>query len=136
MSITREQYIEKHFPNVDPGATPSGNQIMVQLRTMPKASKGGILLVEETRELNQGNTVVARVVKLGQIAYHDRNSGEVWKEGAWSNVGDIVLCPRYGGFRFSVPIPGTEDEAHFAILNDYDIKMTIEGNFEAFDKLL
>jgi hypothetical protein len=46
------------------------------------------------------------------------------------------MCPRYGGFRFAVPIPDSEDEAHFAILNDYDIKMVIESNFEAFDKIL
>jgi len=133
---SKEQYIEKHFPQVESGATPCGNQIILQLRTVPKQSKGGILLVEETKEYNQGNTVVARIVKLGQIAYRDRSSGETWKEGAWAEVGDVVLAPRYGGFRFSVPIPDTDDEAHFAVLNDYDIKMRIEANFEAFDKLL
>jgi co-chaperonin GroES (HSP10) len=133
---SKEQYIEKHFPQVESGAKPCGNQIIIQLRTVPKQSKGGILLVEETKEYNQGNTVVARIVKLGQIAYRDRSSGETWKEGAWAEVGDVVLAPRYGGFRFSVPIPDTDDEAHFAVLNDYDIKMRIEANFEAFDKLL
>jgi co-chaperonin GroES (HSP10) len=134
--ISKEQYIEKHFPQVDCGATPCGNQVIIQLRTVPKRSAGGIVLVDETREFNQGNTQIARVIKLGQIAYRDRNSGDVWKEGAWADVGDIVLVPRYGGFRFSVPIPGTDDEAHFAVINDYDIKMRIDGNFESFDKLL
>jgi len=136
MSLTKEQYVEKHFPQVDSGATPCGNQIIVQLRTVPKKSAGGIVFVQETTDFNQGNTVVARVAKLGQIAYRDRNSGETWKEGSWAEVGDVVLAPRYGGFRFSVPIEGTDDEAHFAVLNDYDIKMRIEANFEAFDKLL
>jgi len=133
---SKEQYIEKHFPQVESGATPCGNQIIIQLRTVPKKSAGGIVFVEETKEFNQGNTVVARVVSLGQIAYRDRNSGDSWKEGSWAEVGDIVLAPRYGGFRFSVSIPDTDDEAHFAVLNDYDIKMRIEANFEAFDKLL
>jgi co-chaperonin GroES (HSP10) len=133
---SKEQYIEKHFPQVESGATPCGNQIIIQLRTVPKKSAGGIVFVEETKEFNQGNTVVSRVVKLGQIAYRDRNSGDSWKEGSWAEVGDVVLAPRYGGFRFSVPIPDTDDEAHFAVLNDYDIKMRIEANFEAFDKLL
>lgn len=135
MSMTKEQYLERHFPNIEPGARPTGNQVMIQLRTVPKKS-GSILLVEETKDFNKGNTQVARVVKAGQIAFHDRTSGEEWKEGAWANVGDIVLAPRYGGFRFEIPVPDTDDEAIFAIINDYDIKMVIEGNFEAFDKIL
>ena len=132
---TKEEYVTKHFPKVDPGAKPVGNQVMIQLRTVPK-KVGSIVLVEETKSFNQGNTQVAQVVKLGQIAFHDRNTGEEWKEGAWASVGDIVLAPRYGGFRFEVPVQGTEDEAIFAIINDYDIKMVIESNFESFDKIL
>ena len=134
--MDKEQYIKEHFPDVDPGAKPCGPQIMIQLRTVKKQSTGGIILATETREFNQGNTQVARVVRVGQIAFRDRNSGETWKEGAWAEVGDIVLAPRYGGFRFEVPIPGTDDEAIFAIINDTDIKMVIEGNFAAFDKIL
>lgn len=133
--MQKEDYVAKHFPDVDPGAKPTGNQVMIQLRTVPK-KVGSIVLIEETKSFNQGNTQVARVVKLGQIAFHDRTSGEEWKEGAWATVGDIVLAPRYGGFRFEVPVPGTDDEAIFAIINDYDIKMVIESNFSAFDKIL
>lgn len=134
--MDKTTYVGQHFPEVNPGATPVGNQLLIQLRTVQKKSSGGIIFVEETKDFNQGNTVVARVIKVGHIAYRDRNSGDTWKEGAWSEVGDVVLCPRYGGFRFSVPIPDTEDEAHFAVINDYDIKLVIESNFEAFDKLL
>lgn len=146
MGITREQYIEKHFPAVDPGSHPTGNQVMIQLRTVAKKSAGGIILANETQQFNQGNTQVARLVKLGQIAFRDRTSGEEWKEGAWAKEGDIVLAPRYGGFRFEVPIAEEKDalfeapfsggEAIFAIINDYDIKMVIDSNFEAFDKIL
>ncbi len=134
--MDKEQYSKEHFPEVDPGAKPCGPQVMIQLRTVKKQSSGGIILATETREFNQGNTQVARVVRVGQIAFRDRSSGETWKEGAWAEAGDIVLAPRYGGFRFEVPIPGTEDEAIFAIINDTDIKMVIEGNFAAFDRIL
>lgn len=134
--MDKQEYVQKHFPEVDPGARPTGNQVMIQLRTVPKQSRGGIVLVEETKDFNKGNTQVARLVKCGQIAFKDRGTGETWKEGAWAEVGDIVLAPRYGGFRFEVPVPGTEDEAIFAIINDFDIKMVIEGNFEAFDRIL
>jgi hypothetical protein len=133
--MNKEQYVKQHFPDVDPGAKPVGNQVMLQLRTVPK-KVGSIVLVEETKQFNQGNTQVARVVRVGQIAFKNRESGESWKEGSWAEVGDIVLAPRFGGFRFEIPIVGTEDEAIFAIINDYDIKMVIEGNFSAFDKIL
>lgn len=133
--MNKDDYIKKHFPEVSAGARPVGNQVMIQLRTVPKKA-GLIELVHETRDFNQGNTQVARLVAVGQIAYRDRGTGDLWKEGAWAEVGDLILAPRYGGFRFEVPIPGTEDKAIFAIINDYDIKMTIEGNFEAFDQIL
>lgn len=133
--MLKEDYIKHHFPDVDPGAHPTGNQVLIQLRTVPK-KVGSIILAEATKDFNQGNTQVARVVKLGQIAFKDRNTGSEWKEGAWANVGDIILAPRYGGFRFEVPIPNTEDEAIFAIINDFDIKMVIDGNFKNFDKIL
>lgn len=133
--MRKEEYVKKHFPEVDPGAKPTGPKIMIQLRTVPKKI-GSIVLVEETKDFNQGNTQVARVVRVGQIAFRDRSSGETWKEGAWAEVGDLVLAPRYGGFRFTVPIPDSDEEAIFAIINDTDIQMVIEGNFESFDKIL
>lgn len=133
--MNRDEYVKQHFPQANPGAIPVGNQILVQLRTVPK-KVGSIVLVQETKEFNQGNTQVARITSLGQIAFRDRSSGETWKEGAWAGVGDIVIVPRYGGFRFEVPLEGTEDTAVFAIFNDYDVKLVVESNFEAFDKIL
>lgn len=132
----KEQYVAEHFPNVESGARPAGNQILVQLRTVKQKSSGGIILAEETKEFNQGNTQVGRIVKLGQIAFRHRETGEEWKEGAWAKVGDIVIMPRYGGFRFEVPIPGEEGKAVFCIYQDYEVKLVVEDNFEAFDKLL
>ena len=134
--MKKDEYAAKHFPVVEPGARPCGNQILVQLRTVSSRSSGGIVLVGETKEYNNGNTQLAKVVKLGQIAYRDRNTGEVWKEGAWAGVGDIVITPRWGGFRFEIPIPGTDDKAIFAIFEDFNIKLVVEENFEEFDQLL
>ena len=134
--ITKEQYVEKHFPEVECGSIPCGPKIIVQLRTVAKQSKGGIVLVSETKEFNQGNTQLARLVKTGGIAFCDRTSGQEWKEGAWAKVGDLVLIPRWGGFRFEVPIPGTEDKAIFAVLDDTNVQMVVETGFEAFDSIL
>jgi len=134
--VDKAEYVAKNFPDIVPKVKPAGNQILIQLKTVTKKSSGGIVLVEETRDFNQGNTQVAKLVKVGQIAYQDRNTGETWKEGAWANVGDLVLAPRFGGFRFELPIPGSDDTAVFALINDFDVKMVIEGDFEAFDRIL
>ena len=134
--MNKNAYVTEHFPEVESGATPCGNQIIVQLRTLKKKSGGGIILATETQDFNKHNTQVARLVKIGHIAFKDRSTGSEWKEGAWAKVGDIVVCPKWGGFRFEIPIPDTDDTAIFCIYADYEIKMVIESNFEQFDRLL
>lgn len=133
--MTRDEYIAKHFPHADSGVKPCGNQVLVQLRTVPKRSKGGIVLVEETKDFNQGNTRIGILRATGSIAFRHRETGEEWKEGAWAKPGDIVIMPAWGGFRFEVPIEGSEDMAVFCIYNDFDCKIVVTGNPEQFDKI-
>ena len=134
--MTKDEYIKQHFPEVIPGVRPAGAKIIVQLRTVKEKTSGGILLVEETKEFNNGNTQIGRIVALGGIAFRDRSSGEEWKEGKWADVGDLVIMPRWGGFRFEVSIEGTKDKAIFAVFDDTNVQMVVESNFEAFDQLL
>lgn len=134
--MTKDDYVKEHFPEVTPGVRPAGAKIIVQLRTVKEKTSGGILLVEETKEFNNGNTQIGRIVALGGIAFRDRSSGDIWKEGMWADVGDLVIMPRWGGFRFEVPIAGTKDKAIFAVFDDTNVQMVVEGNFEAFDQLL
>ena len=131
-----DEYIVKHFPQIDDGIKLCGNKILCQLRTVPKASAGGIVLVNDTKDFNQHNTRVAILRKLGPIAFRSRETGSEWREGAWAVVGDVVIIPSFGGFRFALPIPGTDDEAIFCIIDDYTLQLVVEANFEAFDKLL
>lgn len=134
--MTKDDYVKEHFPEVTPGVRPAGAKIIVQLRTVKEKTSGGILLVEETKEFNNGNTQIGRIVALGGIAFRDRSSGDIWKEGMWADVGDLVIMPRWGGFRFEVPIAGTKDKAIFAVFDDTNVQLVVEGNFEAFDQLL
>ena len=134
--MNKEDYIKEHFPEVDPCVRPCGAKIVVQLRTLKEKTVGGIILAEETKEFNQGNTMLARVVSLGGIAFRDRSTGEEWKEGKWTDVGDIIICPRWGGFRFEQDIPGRKEKAIFAVFDDTAVQMVVERDFEKFDKLL
>lgn len=132
--MTKDEYIAAHFPEVETGFKPAGNQIVVQLRQVKEKTVGGIILATDTREFNKDNTQIGRIVALGHIAYKHRETGEDWKEGAWASIGDIVMIPQWGGFRFEVP---RKDESPlvFAVFEDYHIKGTIESQFEIFDKL-
>ena len=57
------------FPAVDPEATPLGARILVQLRrSKSKTTKAGIILVEETRETEKWNNMVAKVIAIGPLA--------------------------------------------------------------------
>jgi co-chaperonin GroES (HSP10) len=136
MTATKEQYVKEHFPEVDCGAVPCGPKVVVQLRTVKEQSAGGIILAQATKEFNNGNTQIARVIKMGAIAFRDRSSGDTWKEGAWAEIGDLVVIPRWGGFRWDVEIPGTKEKAIFAVFDDTNIQMRVESNFEAFDAIL
>ncbi len=134
--MKKDEYIKEHFPEVTPGAVPCGNKVLVQLRTMKSRTSGGIVMVNETKDFNNGNTQLARVISMGQIAFKHRETGEEWKEGAWAKVGDVVIVPRWGGFRFEVPVPGTEDKAIFAVFEDFNLNLVVESNFETFDSIL
>ena len=135
--MNHDEFVSKNFPEVDCGREPLGNKITVQLMLIPK-KKGNIILSSDTQEFNKNSTVVCRVVKVGQIAYRDRNSGEIWKEDAWCEIGDIVLMPRYGGFnRVEIPLDDDQDQTViFATYNDYDVVDKVVGQHEHYTKLL
>ena len=90
------------FPDVDPGIEVVGDRVLVQLRREKTASKGGILLVDETRQTLRFNETVAKVVSIGPLAYKSPEDLTPWIEGPWCQVGDLVRTIKYGGDRFVV----------------------------------
>ena len=113
------------FPSVDPGAKPLGGRILVQLRRTKKKTTGsGIILVEETKEAEKWNNMVAKVVEIGPLAFKNRDTMQGWPEGSWVVAGDYIRVPKWGGDRWEVKVPGEdhlEDPALFMILNDHEI---------------
>jgi co-chaperonin GroES (HSP10) len=119
------------FPSVDPGAKPLGARILVQLRrTKKKVTSAGIILVEETKETEKWNNMVAKVIDIGPLAFKKRDTMEPWPEGSWCDVGDYLRVPKWGGDRWEAKVPGEKDEdpALFMILNDHEIIARVTGD--------
>ena len=117
------------FPSVDPGAKPLGGRILVQLRRTKRTVTGaGIILVEETRETEKWNNMVARVIGIGTLAFKKRDTMEPWPEGSWCEIGDYIRVPKWGGDRWEVEVEGEEEKALFMILNDHEVIAKVTGN--------
>lgn len=120
------------FPSVDPGAKPLGGRILVQLRrTKKKATSAGIILVEETKETEKWQNMVARVIEIGPLAFKHRDTMQAWPEGSWCEVGDYIRVPKWGGDRWEVKVPGDddfEDPALFMVLNDHEVIAKLTGD--------
>lgn len=120
--------LEEAFPACDPQFEPGGSRILVQFRTPKKATKGGIILPDDVRQTEHYNTQVAKVLAVGALAFHKRDTMEPWPEGAWCTVGDFVRVPKYGGDRWTVPTADGTDEAILAVFNDLDIVGRVTGD--------
>ena len=120
------------FPSVDPGAKPLGGRILVQLRrAKQKTTSAGIILVEETKETEKWQNMVAKVIEIGPLAFKHRDTMQPWPEGSWIEVGDYIRVPKWGGDRWEVPIPGAddhEDPALFMVLNDHEVIAKLTGD--------
>ena len=119
------------FTVVNPGATPLGGRILVQLRrTKKKTSGSGIILVEETKETEKWQNMVAKVIHVGPLAFKHRDTMQSWPEGSWCEPGDFIRVPKWGGDRWEVEVPGQPDEdpALFAVFNDHEMIAKVTGN--------
>ena len=128
----RENELAWAFPAVEPGALPLGGRMLVQLRrTKKKSTSSGIILVEETRETEKWQNMVAKVLAIGPIAFKHRDTMQPWPEGTWCEVGDYIRVPKWGGDRWEVQVPGEdafEDPALFMVLNDHEVIAKLTGD--------
>lgn len=120
--------LDWYFPNVECGQEPLGSRVIIQLKRVPTRSRGGIQLVTDTKDTEKWNTQVARVAKIGPLAFCNRSTGEKWPEGAWVTEGEFVRVPRWGGDRWEVPIEGEDDPALFVVFNDHELISKVIGD--------
>lgn len=90
------------FPVIDCGVEVVGDRVLVQLRREKTTSKGGIILVDETKQTLRFNETVAKVIQIGPLAYKNLDDLTPWVEGPWCKEGDLVRTIKYGGDRFVV----------------------------------
>jgi co-chaperonin GroES (HSP10) len=113
--------LDEAFPHVDSGIKPFGARVVFQHKLIKKATKGGIVLPDEARQTEKVQTMVAKVVAIGDLAFKKRDSGEPWPEGSWYKVGDYVRIPRWSGDRIAVPHPTDKnEEVLFQVMNDHE----------------
>lgn len=114
-----EEELAQAFPDVNPGVLPFGTRLVVQIRSVKNKSRGGIILVEETKESEKWNTQVAKVRRVGPMSFKNRDTQELWPEGAWCQEGDYVRVPKYLQDRWEVA--NGDSSVLFMIVNDLDI---------------
>ena len=124
--------LEWAFPAVDPGAVPLGGRLLVQLRrAKKKTTSAGIILVEETKETEKWQNMVAKVIAIGPIAFKHRDTMQPWPEGTWVSIGDYIRVPKWGGDRWEVQVPNEdelEEKALFMVLNDHEVIAKLTGD--------
>jgi chaperonin GroES len=92
--------------------SPTGWRILVLPYAGPKKTKGGVILTDTANETIQMTTVCAYVLKVGELAYKDK---EKFPEGPWCKEGEWVIFGRYAGSRFKI------EGGEVRILNDDEI---------------
>ena len=115
------------FPDADPGITPFGSRVLVQIRSPKTKTAAGIIIDNGSRDTEKWNTQVAKVISVGALAFKNRNTMDSWPEGSWCKPGDYVRVAKYGGDRWEVPMPNGET-ALFVIFNDLDIIGQVTGD--------
>ena len=118
------------FPDVKPGMAPLGGRVIVQLRRIKKKT-GRIVLVEETKENEKWNNMIGKVIAVGPLAFKNRDTMQPWPEGTWAQVGDYVRVPKWGGDRWEVRVPDSDDKEDpvlFMTLNDHELISKVTGN--------
>lgn len=130
------QSLEDAFPAVDPGNRPLGSLVLLQIKSAATRTKAGLILTQDTVETESDNTRIAKVIALGPLAYHTRDTATAWPEGAWCRPGDYVRIGLYGGDRWRVLVSSEKDArgavtkmfAEFALVEDLNIKALVTGD--------
>ena len=115
------------FPKADPLMEPTGSDVLVQIRSPRTQTEGGIILSDDSVDVEYWNQQVAFVVGLGPVAFRNRTDLKPWPEGAWCSKGDFVRVPKFGGDRWEIDLGGkAKGKALFALFKDTEIRARLK----------
>jgi hypothetical protein len=125
-----DQSIDQAFPTVDPGETPTGSLLLVQIKRPAFKTRGGIQLSSGDMQTEYDNTKVAKIIAAGPLAFCNRETGKAWVEGTWAKVGDYIRLSQHNVTSWTVPLPGTrglglEERVVFGYIDDLLIRSTV-----------
>lgn len=124
--------LKEAFPDVTPPYAPFGYLALLQLRLPRKKSSGGIIIPDSEIDVERYRTQASLVRALGPVAFHDRQTGEPWKERQWYAPGSFIRCPMFGGDRFDVDYtpPGlkVKDKVTFVFIKEADAVALVTGD--------
>ena len=95
---------------------PTGWRILILPYQGQSKTAGGIFIPQEVQEKSQISTQVGYVLKVGPLAYQDK---EKFPSGPWCKEKQWVMFARYAGSRFQI------DGGEVRVLNDDEILATI-----------
>ena len=71
-----------------------GFHVLVRPVSIKRKTKGGIFIPDSTRDDMAYLTTVGRVLKLGELAYKDK---EKFPNGSWCKAGDYICYGKHAG---------------------------------------
>jgi len=108
---------------------PAGWRLLLAPVKINEISKGGIVIVDESRKTAEYFRNIAKVVAMGAECYqHPKFQGGIGLEKAtpkpWCKVGDVVQYSSYTGADMVIQHEGTECKLRF--INDDEVISVIE----------
>jgi len=97
---------------------PTGWRIVILPYIGTGKTKGGIILADQTVEMQSVSTTCGYVLAVGPDAYNDKTR---FPEGPWCKEKDWVIFGRYAGSRLNI------EGGEIRILNDDEIIATIKN---------
>ena len=96
-----------------------GNKVLVKPDPVEEVTKGGIVLVDQTRERDEIAGATGVVLSVGESCWEDYDSD-------WAAEGDRVLYAKHAGHLLK-----GKDEAKYRVLFDTDIIAKVDEGVKA-----
>ena len=113
--VTSEEPKQERKPTQLPEV--KGYRILCAVPSVEDTYESGIIKADRTKHIEEHSTVVLFVMKLGDMAYADKDR---FPTGPWCKEGDFVITRAYSGTR--IKIHGRE----FRIINDDTVEAVVD----------